>query len=561
MALSSESTQLCSSCEESSAAEILYKCTQCSVSDDPKKPVEFLCDLCIASHVKKKHPILDHRSLEPAVCSEHRQLCLDYCITCDEVSCAKCLVKHSKHEFKPLNEKASEVRAKVFEMLSDWEKNEKTALEKSQVISKIVDIHETEMEQLVKEVESLLDKIKETLTAEIKSKFREFKATQNWVKDHVRNVGQTQSDLRGLLCQSNGSMVASISTVLAKTVALSTSQSEVEVYHMNKEKFQTGAGFKSLHQKIVFEMRKELSLPGLKSKDPEPSLVSKSQTKSKGAKPKLQQKFKSLVGGCFADDCFEVAQTNQSFEARKYDTQKRKTSSNIVASECDDLVSSSVDHVYYCDELLVVVCSQLRFGGGDKQALVCDLTGTFTTSVWTKMEYPTNHDVLGPFISVNSDLVWLYWDPSEHSIRIWPYRIHWRTYTVHCQSRPVNKYVTDCGSPCFFDRHAQNIIALWPNENSDEIVCRHKYNETIDSISSFRDEKHTVVVTWSVEFRASSVYCCRNSHWFEQWTVRARLSWGESKIRIDPSGRLYELNTLNVGDDKKKELLFFIERH
>ena len=556
MALSRESTQLCSSCEESSAAELLYKCTQCNVSDDPKKPVEFLCDLCVALHIKKKHPILDHRSLEPAVCSEHKQLCLDYCITCDEVSCAKCLVKHSKHEFKPLIEKASEVRAKVFEMLSDWEKNEKTALEKSEDISKIVDVHETEMKQLVKEVESMLEKVKETLTAEIKSKFTEFKATQNWVKDHVRTVGQTQSDLRGLLCQSNGSMVASISTVLAKTVALRTSQSEVELYQMNKEKFQTGAGFKSLHQKIVFEMRKELSLPGLKSKDPEPSLVTKSQTKSKGAKPKLQQKFKLIVGGCFADGCFEVAQTNQSFEVRNYDTQNRKTSPAIV-SECGDLVSASVDRVYYCDKHLVVVCSQLR--GGGKHAFFCDVRDC--DILWTKKTYPSNFDVLGPFRSVNSDLVWLYWDPSEHSIRIWPYSIHWRTYTVQCLSRPVNKYVTDCSLPCFFDRRAQKIIALWPNNESAEILGRHEYNETIDSISSFRDEKHTVVVTWSVEFRASSVYCCRNSHWSEQWTVRARLSWGESKVRIDPSGSLYELNTLNVGDDKKKELLFFIERH
>ena len=145
------------------------------------------------------------------------------------------------------------MRAKVFELLTDWEKNEKTALEKSEYISKVVDVHEREMEQLVSEVESLLDKINKSLTAEIKCKFTEFKAAQNWVKDHVRNVGQTQSDLRCLLCQSNGSIMASISTVLAKTVALSILQSEVELYQLNKEKVQTGAGFKSLHQKLYLK--------------------------------------------------------------------------------------------------------------------------------------------------------------------------------------------------------------------------------------------------------------------------------------------------------------------
>ena len=479
MALSSESSQLCSNCEESSAAEILYKCTQCSVSDDPKKPVEFLCDLCVASHIKKKHPILDHRNFEPAVCSEHRQLCLDYCITCDEVSCAKCLVKHSKHEFKPLNEKASEVRAKVFEMLSDWEKNEKTALEKSQNISKIVDIHEREIEQLVKEVEAMLDKIKETLTAEVKSKITEFKATQNWVKDHVRNVGQTQSDLRGLLCQSNGSMVASISTVLAKTVALSTSQSEVELYQMNKEKFQTGASFKSLHQKIVFEMRKELSLPGLKRKDAEPSLAAKSQIKSKGATPKLQQSFNLIVGGCFTGDCFEVSQTNQSFEIRKYDTQKRKTYPALVC-ECDELVSALVDHVYYLDKLLVVVCSRLR--GGDKQVYVCDVSGPDSrTPVWTKVTYPKGVDVLGPWLYY-SRINWLYWDPCSQTIRNWADGNDRRTYKLPCRNRPVNKFVTDCCLPCFFDQSAQNILVFWPHDKPAEVLGRHRYNEKIDTI-------------------------------------------------------------------------------
>ena len=172
-------------------------------------------------------------------------------------------------------------------------------------------------------------------------------------------------------------------------------------------------------------MRKELCLPGLKSKDPEPSLVTNSQVKSKGAKPKLLQKFKSiavdwLLGGCFADDCFEVAQTNQSFEVRKYDTQKRKFSSNIVASQCVDLVYSSVYHAYYCNELLVVVCSQLR--GGGKQAFFCDVRDQ--DILWMKKTYPSNFDVLGPFRSVNSDLVWLYWNPSDHLIRIWPYSIH-----------------------------------------------------------------------------------------------------------------------------------------
>ena len=550
---SSESTQICSSCEESCASELLYKCTQCNVSNNPK----FLCDLCVAPHIKKKHPILDHRNLEPAVCSEHRQLCLDYCITCDEVSCAKCLVKHSKHEFKPLNEKASEVRAKVFEMLTVWEKNEKISLEKSKEISKIVDVHETETEQLVKEVESMLDKVKETLTAEIKSKFTEFKATENWVKDHVRNVGQTQSDLRGLLCQSNGSMVASISTVLAKTAALSTSQSKVELYPMNKEKFQTGAGFKSLHQKIVFEMRKELSLPGLKSKDPEPSLGTKPQTKSKGAKPKLQQKFNSIVG-CFTDECFEVAQTNQAFEIRKYDTQKRKTSPSIV-TEFDDLVAS-VDHVYYFNNHLVVVCSQLH--GGGKQAFVCDVGGWDSrTPFWRKVMYPKGVDVLGP-CNTYSSVDWFYWNPRKHEIEAFSEKEV--IFRVQFKSRPVNEFVTVGSFPCFFDRIGKCILAFYKSRLNCYASCEHSYDERIDCISSFMDGKSNklIIVTWSIESKASSVYfCALDLFGFRQDSIKkeARINWCSKECSL-PFRANYLLKPLNIGDGEEEDYLFLIER-
>ena len=262
-AANSSTTKTCASCEEDCEVERLYKCVQCNTSDCPEKPVEFMCELCISVHIKKGHSVLDHRSLEPAVCQEHKQLCLDYCITCNEIFCSRCLGKHRKHDFQSLNEKASELRAKVFELLTDWEKNEKVALEKSEDVSTIVDIHKMEVEKVVKEVEDTLDKVKENLTAEIRSKFREFEDVQSWIKQHIASVGQTQSDLRGLLCQSNGNLVNSFPTVEAKIGALKTSDSQVKLYQMNKEQFEAREGFKSLNQRIISEISKELSLPGV----------------------------------------------------------------------------------------------------------------------------------------------------------------------------------------------------------------------------------------------------------------------------------------------------------
>ena len=75
---SDELIRLCSGCEESIAEELLYKCTQCNMSDEPEALSDFLCDQCLVLHIKKGHTVLDHRNMKPAVCPDHKQLCLDY---------------------------------------------------------------------------------------------------------------------------------------------------------------------------------------------------------------------------------------------------------------------------------------------------------------------------------------------------------------------------------------------------------------------------------------------------------------------------------------------------
>ena len=353
--------------------------------------------------------------------------------------------------------------------------------------------------------------------------------------------------------------MASISAVLAKTVALSTSQCKVELYQMNKEKFQTGAGFKSLHQKIVFEMRKELNLPGLKIKDPERSLVTKSQTNLIGATSKLRQKINS-IGGCFTDECFEVSQTNQSLELRKYDTQNRKFSfPPIVVSKCPELVyiNSSVDRVYYFNVYLVVVCSQLW--GGEKPAYVCDVSGRdIRTLVWNKVMYPKGVDVLGPYNKYSS-VDWLYWNSRKHEIEKCSDKEG--IFGVQFKSRPVNEFVTDCNIPCFFDRTGKCILAGDPLCLDWYASCEHSYDERIDCISSFMDEKrdNVIIVTWSVESKASSVYFCSDDFSKRQELIsNARINWYSKEFSL-PFLTNYLLQPLNIGNDEEN-FLFLIEK-
>ena len=276
LAETSDKSVLCSNCEESNSIENLYKCAPCNNMDGNEKPVdtgsvEYLCDICIASHVKKGHSVLDHRNLQPTICTEHKMICLEYCITCDELFCGKCLTKHRFHTSKSMAEMASEVRSKIFNLLTVWESNEKTALEKQESVSGIVNQHESEVETLVKQVEDRIDKLKEKVTAEIRAKLAEFKKSESRFEDHVQKIVQNQKELRGLLGMSDGSMIDSIRTVEANVDSLSVAFCEIEAFDMNTNAFGTTEGFDALDERLCGQVIRKLKLPGVEKehqKDP-----------------------------------------------------------------------------------------------------------------------------------------------------------------------------------------------------------------------------------------------------------------------------------------------------
>ena len=268
LAETSDKSVLCSNCEESNSIENLYKCAPCNKMDGNEKPVdtgsvEYLCDICIASHVKKGHSVLDHRNLQPTICTEHKMICLEYCITCDELFCGKCLTKHRFHTSKSMAEMASEVRSKIFNLLTVWESNEKTALGKQESVSAFVNQHESEVETLVKQVEDRIDKLKEKVIAEIRAKLAEFKKSESRFEDHIQKVGQTQKELRGLLSMSDGSMIESFRTLETSLDSLGGDHRAIEVYEMNTNAFGTTEGLDALNEKLVRQVVRNLKLPGV----------------------------------------------------------------------------------------------------------------------------------------------------------------------------------------------------------------------------------------------------------------------------------------------------------
>ena len=99
----------CDSCLAAFEMERLFKCMTCNDQLERIDSVKFNCECCIMPHVRRGHDILDHKSLKPAVCEAHKNLCSVYCSSCEEILCLNCLSKHENHNFMTVTERASQV--------------------------------------------------------------------------------------------------------------------------------------------------------------------------------------------------------------------------------------------------------------------------------------------------------------------------------------------------------------------------------------------------------------------------------------------------------------------
>ena len=125
----------CVICLSNLATAALYRCTTCHSGKNEASSVEFLCEDCLVPHIRKGHSVIDSKGDEPLTCTEHGFLCLQYCKSCNIPFCCKCLQIHSEHKFQSMDGKASEVRAEVFEVLTELESKEKPLRVKQETLS------------------------------------------------------------------------------------------------------------------------------------------------------------------------------------------------------------------------------------------------------------------------------------------------------------------------------------------------------------------------------------------------------------------------------------------
>ena len=182
----------------------LFRCEECNGQQNGGHSVgKKLCNVCAMPHLKCNHTLTDGKGGKVLVCAEHKMFKHEYCRTCDAPFCWGCISKHSEHKLSSLDERATEVRKKVFESLSEFENEEKLMnAVKAEIVEKI-EKHEGEQkilrEKFIAGVEKLRKKGLETIDENCKIMKEHLKA--------VDDVVEIQQKLRDLLSVSNDHLV------------------------------------------------------------------------------------------------------------------------------------------------------------------------------------------------------------------------------------------------------------------------------------------------------------------------------------------------------------------
>ena len=114
--------------------KLKYKCSTCELKSDSSEGVSsFLCEMCITSHTRRKHEVLDYKQMKVVVCEQHFVCCNSFCKDCDRLICSMCLPQHAieKHTVMLLEQRANEIKRDIHEAISKVDKEYKTTVKNS----------------------------------------------------------------------------------------------------------------------------------------------------------------------------------------------------------------------------------------------------------------------------------------------------------------------------------------------------------------------------------------------------------------------------------------------
>ena len=245
------SKEKCTSCLELFDLDIMFKCTTCIEESKETVSLPFHCNLCILSHVRRDHEILNDKALKPAICEIHKNLCSMFCSTCQLTLCSNCISVHVNHSIMPIKERASQTRAKIFDLISDLDSSEK------KVRGTLDRIHANKQkrvdgyEKLVQLVSLDLEVLKQNLLNHIEVEHQKTIQVEKDAKENYEMLLKFQSNLRELLSSLDMEKAEQLNQFEESVLQIKTKEAELELCEIQGDDYNFSETTKLVLSKYV----------------------------------------------------------------------------------------------------------------------------------------------------------------------------------------------------------------------------------------------------------------------------------------------------------------------
>ena len=417
----------------------------------------------------------------------------EYCKTCNVLFCFKCIANHRKHDCESIDDKASQVRAKVFNLLTDLEIQEKPLQIKNTMNSEMVQKNKDDARKLGVIIQNHCNRLAETLLREIQEKSKANDGQVEALQNFCIEIAQLQKSVRDLLSEPNSNLIKNYASVINKA-------EEFDIKYKNCMKLKEKA-VSFCSENLIDQCFEEFG------KNLKRTLNHTSGSRS------------FYVSGNYDGQIFRVCDyLNGTIEVSKVASKRVTTFEFTTLFQIAVGINDSITHVYplfcnfkNCLKSFVILLS-------DRTALITEY------STFSPINYPECNTFLWPYKS-DSTLHWSYWDPETSSVKF----THDEGFRLDFIKCPKVKMSGPVAAHLHFIDESENKIVEFSTKTGSyfEITSDIHQLEVIDCVSVI---SVNLICVWCSVAKSASLLQRSDSQ--QSYILRDKATWFDDSINI-----------------------------
>ena len=464
----------CMTCEQTLPNIKLYRCQTCTEKQDEASNLEFLCEGCLFPHIRKEHLVLDSKGDEPLICSKHNMICLEFCKDCDTPFCCKCFGNHVNHEVQCLDTKLSDIKKKMFELLTDLEMKEKPLRSKQKALSETVCKNDADAKLVCDFIRSECKKLEEGLVMDVEKHAKVKVEHEKTVFKSCEEICNMQACIRNALSQSNPKLIQNYPSAYNK----------IKMYELDYNNTMLVE-----EQAISFPLQEMLSL---KFEELRKSVKNVMRTVQKNETDDIVVAMNGFVYRVCSTDSgeIEVSSFMASEQSKRVKGQKNsvhfKTHRTFKTSQ-----NGTLTNIFPIEDNLVVLFSD------ETAKLFCS-----DSSLVSPVRYPDCKHFLWPYSNDELETIidWCFWNPQKNRVCF----SHEEDLGFNCTEMPKVRMSSSCWYIlCFIEETEKRVVHV--NIDEDSIIEIGQEVHNLPSIDSISCPSFNEIMFWSVFSKSLSM--------------------------------------------------------